>query len=420
MDNIVITGMGLISPFGQDVQSYFQRLCAAEIAIGPSPWRNRDGSVLGWWAPVTDFDPLNYMSDKVVEGTDLNTQYAVAAASMAVTDSGITELDPLRTAVVHGTSMGGNRSLQLAQHKFETGGMESMDRKTQIKFWPNMGGAQIAMRWNLHGPLLTVCTACASSIDAIGTAARMLQAGMADVAIAGGTDGGLTSVTGGADGNFIPAEIFGKLLYGGPSKGTDPHRASLPFDVERSGLVQGSGSAMLVLEREEHARARGAKIHARLVGYGSLADAFHPSSPEPSGKWEARAMELALQDARLDHGMVDALVAHGTATRIGDAAEIEAINKVHGERKAPLPVMSIKGHIGHTGGSAGGMGVIAAALAMRANKFPPVAGTRNPEPAARFNVVTEKPVETELRVIQVNAFGFGGQNASVVITRPLE
>ncbi|MDP7546595.1 MAG: beta-ketoacyl-[acyl-carrier-protein] synthase family protein, partial [Alphaproteobacteria bacterium] len=183
----------------------------------------------------------------------------------------------------------------------------------------------------------------------------------------------------------------------------------------RSGIVVGEGAAMLVLERAQHARARGANILGYLRGYGSLADGFHPSSPEPTGVWEARAMELALGDADMAAGEVDALIAHATGTPKGDTAEIRAINKVHAGRG--LPVSSIKGHLGHPGSAAGAMAVITGLMGMQANRFAHIANTDEPDPEADFEVVHGRPKDLAYRSLQVNAFGFGGQNASVVLTR---
>jgi 3-oxoacyl-[acyl-carrier-protein] synthase II len=183
--------------------------------------------------------------------------------------------------------------------------------------------------------------------------------------------------------------------------------------------VVGEGSAMMVLERGDLARARGAKIFGYLRGYGNLADGHHPSAPEPSGKWEARAMELALEDAGLSPGEVDALIAHATGTPKGDTAEIRAINQVHasGRRKTPLPVAGMKGHVGHSGASSGGMALVTGLLGMHEGRFLNFANTDQPDPEADFEIVIGKPKAMDLRTLQINAFGFGGQNASIVVTR---
>ena len=213
----------------------------------------------------------------------------------------------------------------------------------------------------------------------------------------------------------MPVLFYTGNVYGMEAPSPDPNQAMLPFDVKRSGIVVGEGSGMMVLERAEHARARGANILGYLRGYGSCADGFHPSSPEPTGVWEARAMELALQDADMAAGEMDALIAHATGTPKGDTAEIRAINLVHAGRG--LPVASIKGHIGHSGASSGAMAMISALLGMAEDRFTYIANPDEPDPEADFDIVHGAPRQMKYASCQVNSFGFGGQNASVVLTR---
>ena len=413
MHRVVITGSGIVSPIGTDVATFLHALHTNTIGIAPAPWV--DEETFAWWAVVAGFDPSAWMDETVVAGTDLFSQFAVAAAAQCVAAAGLEELHPRRTAVVHGTSMGGIRALTKAQHQLERHGAAAVDRKSMIQMLPNMAAAQIAMRFGLHGPQLTLSTACASSIDAIGTAARLLASGSVDVALVGGTEGGLPLASGKRDGAFAPVWFHAQASYGMFPAGRDPRRALIPFDVERQGIVTGDGSAMLVLETEAHATARGATIMGEVLGYGSLADGYHPSSPEPTGRWEAEVMLEALTDAGCQPGEIDALIAHGTGTPKGDIAEIRAVNTVHGGRD--LPMTSIKGHTGHTGAASGTMSVIAALETLRAGVFPNVAGTRMVEPEADVRIITGQPVSIEARTMQINAFGFGGQNSSLVIRR---
>ncbi len=417
MTGVVVTGAGVVSPFGTGTKQFLAGLMSNVVTVAPAPWATEDGEIFGWYCVVPDFEPLDWMDERVAAGTDLFAQFALAAAQQSVTDAGLDTLDARRTAVVHGTSMGGMRALMKAQHESDTRGASSIDRKTLIKIWPNMAASQIAMRWRLHGPSLTICTACASSVDAIGTATRLIESGRADVAIAGGTEGGMPLASGRSDGDFVPATFQGQAAYGMTTPQRDPLRASLPFDRDRSGIVTGEGSAMLVLEREEHARARGATVLGRIAGYGSLSDSYHPSSPDPSGRWEAEVMREALDDAGMAPTQVDALVAHATATPKGDTAEIRAVNEVHGQRDAPLPVTSLKGHIGHTGAASGAMGAIVALNALREGMLPNIAGTRDVDPETEFHVVTGEPARIGPAAVQVNAFGFGGQDASLILHR---
>ncbi|NNL86082.1 MAG: beta-ketoacyl-[acyl-carrier-protein] synthase family protein, partial [Myxococcales bacterium] len=416
MERVAITGMGIVSSLGISTDEFYRRVMAGEIGVRPAPWASEFEGRKMWWSAAEQFDPADWIDPKVQAGSDITVQFALAATRQAVDDAAV-EFDPERTAVVHGTSIGGGRAMMLAQHQLEQAGPLAIDPKMPIQIMPNMAAAQTAIAYDLHGPSMTVTTACASSADALGLAARYIERGEADVAIAGATEGALSLPGGKADERFVPALFYGYNVYGMESFSDDPKRAMIPFDVERSGIVMGEGSGVFVLERETHARARGAAIHGYLTGYASLADASHPSSPEPSGRWEARVMEKALADAGIAPQQVDALVAHATGTPKGDTAEIQAINRVHtAGREKPLPVSSIKGHVGHSGAASGAMAVIAALRGMRDNRFFHTAGTRRVDPACEFDVVIEKPRELAVHTLQVNSFGFGGQNASLILT----
>lgn len=422
MDAIAITGTGIVSALGSDTDRYFDGLMADESGIRLAPWSDpeKDGAPT-FWGTVTDFDPLDWMDPKIEDGTDLFAQMALAATVQAMRQAGLddgTGVDPERLGVVHGTSGGGVRAFQKAQYMYDRFGRDAIPRKTQLHVWANMAAGQVALRYRLHGPSLTVTTACASSLDAIGTAFRLLRSGEADVIVAGGTEGGISLAGGGRDGDFVPAMFYAGGAYGMEGAATDPRKVMLPFDVKRQGIVVGEGSAMIVLERESHAKARGARILGYLRGYGSLSDSFHPSTPDPTGQWEARAMEKAIASAGIAPSDVGGLLAHATATPKGDTAEIAAINRVHGKgRAAPLPVASIKGHIGHSGASSGCMALIAGLKGMQASRFVHTANTTEPDPACDFEVVTGQPKDHAFDCFQVNSFGFGGQNASVIVAR---
>lgn len=408
MDNVAITGVGVISALGHDFQQFTDNLDVGRVEIVPAPWADPDNGRYSWVSRVRHFDATKWMDERVLDGSDLFTHFALAAAVQAVDDHGA-ELDPLRTGVVLGTTMAGARALLEAQHLLDTVGPHAVPKKLNIQAWPNMAAGQLAMRWKLHGPLLTVSTACASSVDAIGTAARLIETGQADVVITGGTESGLCA-----------ALYYSQTAYGMSGQVTDPNKASIPFDVHRSGIVEGEGAGVIVLERADRARQRNAHIYGMVRGYGSIADSYHPSSPDPSGEWEALAMTQAQHDAGLTGGpdTVDAVIAHGTSTPLGDLAEIRAItNLFHpAQRQRPLYVTSIKGHIGHTGAAAGVMNVLAALHGMATSTVPHTANTTEPEPAD-FDIVMDHPVKADLEVAQINAFGFGGQDASLVLTR---
>lgn len=404
MKNVAITGQGVISCFGTNLPDFCHNLDTKRIAATRAPWSEEvDGNL--FYAPVKGFNPTDWMDDRTIRGSDLFAQYAVAAAVAAVADSGIGELDPVRTAVVVGTSMAGAATLYDAQQAYSEGGFKAVPRKLQLMAWPNMAGGHIALRWNLHGPLLTISTACASSLDAIGIAARMIETGMADVAIAGGTDNGGAKVS-----------VLGAAQYGmTPTDVDDPYMVCRPFDRNRRGIIGGDGAGVVILERLDHARKRGARIDGLIKGYGSLSDGYHPSSPDPSGRWERAAMEAAQKEAGLSPRDIGAVVAHGTGTPVGDTAEIVAINETFADE--PISVTSIKGNVGHTGGAAGVMNVMAGLHALRVQALPPTASTTDLDPTVRFNVPLVGPAPMERDAIQVNAFGFAGQDASLVIGR---
>jgi 3-oxoacyl-[acyl-carrier-protein] synthase II len=365
---------------------------------------------------VRNFHPLDWMDERVCDGTDVVAQWAIAAAQQAMTQSGL-KPDPERCGVVQGTSLCGVQSVMYAQSQLDKKGPAAFPRKTMMKALTNMGAAQIAMRYGIHGPSLSVATACASTLDALGVAAGLIESGRADTVIVGGTEAGHSPESGAHLDDFMPAMAYAPALFGMNSTELDASKACLPFDVNRSGIATSEGSAAFVLERADLAEKRGANILGYLAGYGSIADAYHPSAPDPSGQWEARAMQLAVADAGLSNDDIDGLYAHATGTPVGDTPEIRAINQLYGNRKRPLLVTSVKGHFGHAAAASGGMSLIAGLKDMANGQFLNTANTRRPDPEIAFEVVLNKPRKCEIRAFQVNSFGFGGQNASIVITR---
>ena len=285
---VVITGLGIVSPYGCNIHEYYDRLAACEIALKPTPWMPPEAG--SWFSGVPDFNPEDWMSAQVADGSDRFAQFALAGVKQALEHAGIEELHPLRTAIVMGTSMGGTRAVERGQHLLETQGPAAVPRKLQILIWPNMAAAQIAMAYHLHGPFMTVTTACAGGVDSIGTACRFIQNGQADVAITGATEG-----TGGLE--FMSALGANAVAYGMTKPADDPSKVCRPFDRDRTGIAGCEGAGMFVLESREHAEARGAKIHGVIRGYANLADAYHPSSPNPTGEWEALVMRQALEEA---------------------------------------------------------------------------------------------------------------------------
>jgi 3-oxoacyl-[acyl-carrier-protein] synthase II len=409
---VAIIGTGVVSPFGLSVSGFFEGLATGVSKIREHP-SIRDDMPSGFSAPIEGFVASEWVDPVVEEGSDRFTHLALAASQMALADAGVTELDPLRTAIVIGTSMGGTRSLLRAQHLFESQGPEAVPRKVSIQIWPNMAAAQIAMKHKLHGPSLTICTACAASIDAVGNAARLIQSGMADMAITGGAEGG------GGDQDFVPATAVAGRTYGMSTKSKQAETACMPFDRDRTGVAGGEGCGFLILEELERAKKRGADIKGIIAGYATAADAYHPSSPDPSGEWEALVIRGALEEADLPKGRkVSAVYAHGTGTPAGDIAEIHAINDVYKDYERYPLVTSLKGAIGHSGGSAASLNMVVGLEGMKRGGVVPTASTRNVDPECNFDVVLGKATDCDVDVLQFNGFGFGGQNASLIVTRP--
>jgi len=413
MEPIAITGVGIVSPIGTGFDDFGAACAAGTVGIGPAPYHGRPGAEHAWAARVTDFDPDRWMDARVRDGSARFTQFALAASAQAVADAGgmaaggtaAGGIDPDRTGCVHGTSMAGIDVLAAAQHALSTDGPAAVPRKLNIAAWPNMAGGQIALRFGLHGPLSTVSTACASSADAIGMACWMIERGRADAMLAGGSDAALQPLT-----------FHSQINYGMLRPVEDPRRASLPFDVDRCGIVEGEGSGMVVLERAERALARGARVHGWVKGYASVSEAYHPSSPSPDGRWEQHVMRLALADAGIEPDEVDVVLAHGTATPVGDAAEIAAVNAVFGGRP-DLVVTSVKGHVGHSGGAANVTALLAGLWGMARGVVVPTAGTTRVEPAATFRVpLGTEPLAHPVRTMLINGFGFGGQDSCLVVT----
>jgi 3-oxoacyl-[acyl-carrier-protein] synthase II len=409
--DVAVTGMGVVSSLGGTPAELLDRLIAGDLGIRETPWTAGDPDQFEFWAPVEDFEPPDWMASKL-DGIDPFARHAGGAVTSALADAGLDRLDPLRTGIVVGSAKTGTQTLERAQFDVDRLGRAAAEPKLMIMVWPNMAAAQIAIQWQIHGPCLTLSTACASSLDAIGTGARMIASGQVDVVLAGGTEGGLAHGVG--DDGFVPASAYSRYRYGMGAAVTDPRRACLPFDVDRAGMVMGEGSGMFVLESAEHAARRGARVHAWVQGWGTSCEAYHPSTPNPSGEWERLAMELAAAEAGVQPGQIDVLAAHATGTPKGDIAEIAAINAFFAG--ADAAVMSVKGTLGHPAGAAGALALASAVEGMHRGLVPQTGGTTTPEPSIDFDLVLGQPRRREVCWIQVNAFGFGGQNASLVVS----
>jgi 3-oxoacyl-[acyl-carrier-protein] synthase II len=389
MDNIVITGRGVVSSVGIGADDFFDSLLGMRGGI------TEDGI-----APCADFDAETVMTPKEARRTDRFTQLAVGAADQAAAEAGLLGgIDPRRVGVIVGTGVGGLTTLQRECQTW----LEEGDRAVSPLFvpmmMPNAAAGQIAMRLGLHGPGFSIASACSTGAHSIGEAARMIARGEADAMVAGGTEAALVGLC------IAAFRKMGALSREGVSR---------PFDSRRDGFVMGEGAGVLVLEREEHARARGAKIFARVAGYGASNDAFHITQPESNGRGAIEAMEAALRDADLSPSDVGYVNAHGTSTAINDRVEAFALRKVLGNDGPP--VSSCKGAVGHTLGAAGAIEALACVEALVRGALPPTLGLEDVDPECEADHIAGAPREApDLKVAMSNSFAFGGQNATLVL-----
>jgi 3-oxoacyl-[acyl-carrier-protein] synthase II len=389
MENVVVTGRGVVSPVASGVEAFFDALLGMRGGIS-------DEGI----AACADFDAESVMTPKEARRTDRFAQLAIGAADQAVAEAGLVDgVDPARVGVIVGTGVGGLTTLQRECQTW----LEEGDRAVSPLFvpmmMPNAAAGQIAMRHGLHGPGFSIASACSTGAHSIGEAKRMIERGEADAVVAGGTEAALVGLC------LAAFRRMGALSRDGVSR---------PFDTRRDGFVMGEGSAILVLEREEHARARGAQIFARVTGYGASNDAYHITQPEENGRGAVQAMEGALRDADLSPADVGYVNAHGTSTPFNDRIETKAIRQVLGEDGPP--VSSVKGAVGHTLGAAGAIEALACVEALRRGALPPTLGLEEIDPECEADHVAGAPREApDLKVALSNSFGFGGQNATLVL-----
>jgi 3-oxoacyl-[acyl-carrier-protein] synthase II len=389
MANIVVTGRGIVSSVATGADNFFDALLGMRGGI-------TDEGV----APCAEFDPETVMTPKEARRNDRFTQLAVGAADEAAAEAGLMgDVEPSRVGVIVGTGVGGLTTLQKECQVWLEGGDRAVSPLFVPMMMPNAAAGQVAMRLGAHGPGFSVASACATGAHAIGEAKRMIERNEVDVVIAGGTEAALVGLC------LAAFRRMGALSREGISR---------PFDVNRDGFVMGEGAAVLVLEREEHAKARGARILARVTGYGASNDAFHITQPEENGRGAIEAMTAALRDADLSPSDVGYVNAHGTSTPFNDRIEAKAIKQVLGEDGPPIS--SCKGAIGHTLGAAGAIEALACVEALRRGALPPTLGLEEVDPECEADHIAGAPREApDLKVALSNSFGFGGQNATLVL-----
>lgn len=406
---VVVTGLGCVSPLGADAASTWAGACAGRSGVASVT--RFDASEL----PVRiaaecapDIGPRT-LSAKESRRLDRATRLALAAAEEAVADAALEAggFDPLRAAVVIGTSIGGIETLLEGHDVLRTRGARRLSPFVVPMTLPNMTAGFVSMHWGLRGPIACPVGACASGAQALGAAARLIERGDADLALAGGTEAAI-----------LPLVVAGFASMRALSdRNEEPARASRPFDRARDGFVIGEGAAVLVLESEENAAARGARVRARWLGFGESADATHPASPPEDGKGARLAIERALADAALPASAVDHVAAHATGTPAGDRAEVVALRGAFGASLDRIPVSATKGATGHLLGAAGALAALLCVRALETGMLPPTLNLDDPDPACALDHVAHKPRPHATRVALVNAFGFGGVNASLLLGR---
>jgi len=405
----VVTGLGAVTPIGNDVATFWSNLVAGVSGVGPITRFDASNEEVRIAAEVKGFEPRDWIDFKQARRISRFAQLAVAAARQAIDDSGLEIGDHNRddVAVVVNTGGGGIGDVAIGQQTFLEQGGRRVSPFMVPMLSPSMAAAQISIQNGIRGPVITSVAACASGVQALIEAQRMIEHGDVDVVIAGGTESAI-----------LPVAFAALANMGALSKRNDePEKASRPFEANRDGFVFGEAAAVLVVEAVEHALARGATILGEVAGGALTGDAFHISAPDPSGYGATLAMKRALRDAHLEMNTVDYVVAHGTSTPLNDATETKAIRAAFGAHADRLLVSSNKSMIGHTLGAAGAVSALVAILAIRDGVIPPTINYETPDPACDLDYVPNEARRTTVNVAIANGFGFGGQNAVSVFSR---
>jgi 3-oxoacyl-[acyl-carrier-protein] synthase II len=401
---VVVTGVGVKTPAGNDVGTFWAALCAGTSVIAPIRSFDPDGLPVRFGGEVRDFDPVAYLGAKVVRQTDRAGHLAAGAAVDAVDGAAPGPVDPDRCAIVVGTGIGSVSAFYTHTRAYAEGGPGAVSPRAVPMIMTNATAAWLAIRFGWRGPSLCVASACASGANAIGEGARLIREGSADVVLAGGTEAAIN-----------PLVITGfARLRALSTRNEQPGAASRPFDAGRDGFVLGEGAAFVVLESLHRATRRDATVYGEIAGYGRNCDGYHITMPEPSGSSAAACMRLALADAGLAAADIAHVNAHGTSTLLNDATEARAIRAVFGP--APPPVTSTKGTIGHLVSASGAVEAVASLLAMRAETVPPTANLESQDPEIEIDVVAGRPRTGRGGPVLSNSFGFGGHNAALVLT----
>jgi len=405
---VVVTGIGAVTPVGNDAEKTWENIVNGVSGIGPLTRINADEYPAKVAAEIDNFNPEEFMDKKDARKMDRFTQYALAASLMAVKDSDlqITEENSARVGVWIGSGIGGMETFENQYEIFQKRGYKRVSPFFVPMLIPDMATGQVSITLGARGVNSCTVTACATGTNSIGDAFKVIQRGDADAMITGGAEAPITKMS-----------VAGFCANTALSTNPDPKTASRPFDANRDGFVIGEGAGILVLEELEHAIARGAKIYAEIVGYGSTGDAYHITSPAPGGEGGARAMKMAINDAGLKPEDVSYINAHGTSTAYNDKFETMAIKEVFGDYAYKLPISSTKSMTGHLLGAAGGVEAIFSILAIKDSIVPPTINYETPDADCDLDYVVNNHRKQEVNVAMSNSLGFGGHNATIIFKK---
>jgi len=410
---VAVTGLGVVSPIGNSIEKFWKSLIEGKSGVSRLTCFDPTHFTSKVAAEVKDFDPAPYLSPKDIKRMDRFTQFAVVAAKMAVTDSRIDleKEDRNRFGVIVGSGIGGLNTIEREHSQFlELGPEKGPDRMSPFlipMLIVNMAAGQVSITLGLKGPNSAVATACATGNHAIGDAFRIIQRGEADAMVCGGTEAAITKM---GFGGFCALKALS-------TRNDAPERASRPFDRDRDGFVIGEGAGIVILEEMERAIKRNAHIYCEVIGYGMSGDAYHMTAPDPEGDGAVRCIVASLKDARIKPETIDYINAHGTSTLYNDKIETLAIKKVFGPHAKKLAISSTKSVMGHLLGAAGGVELIACALAIKEGIIPPTINYETPDPDCDLDYVPNKPRPHKLKVCMSNSLGFGGHNATLVVRK---
>ena len=407
---VVVTGLGLVTPVGLNVESSWGNILAGKSGIRPITHFDVSGFTTRFGGSIDGFDPTEYVSEKDAKKMDKFIHYGMAAGCQAIADSGLTidDSNRRRIGVAIGAGIGGITGIENNYEIYRTKG----PRRISPFFVPaniiNMVAGDLSIKFGLQGPNYSIVSACATGTHNIGEAGLMIRHGYVDAMVAGGAEMGTSPV---GLGGFAAARALS-------TRNEDPERASRPFDRDRDGFVLSDGAGVVVLEEYERAMARGARIYAELVGFGMNSDAFHMTSPSEDGAGASECMRLAMEDAGVNPDQIHYINAHGTSTPAGDAAEVRAVKRAFGEQAYRVPVSSTKSMTGHMLGAAGGAEAIFSILAIRDQVAPPTINYETPDPACDLDCVPNTAREMPIQYALTNSFGFGGTNGTLIFRRP--